>query len=122
MRFFILVLLSVLLLGCASSSAPKDVNYIESKQMSELIEAENPQSVRTETGTLKGWIVIKNRSKKKIMVEGRATFLGASDEPIEAPTGWIPLFVEVESEGTLKFLSMTTAAKKVKIDLREGNK
>lgn len=122
MKLFILVFFSFLVLGCASSSAPKDVTYIESKQMTKLIEVGEPQSVRTETGTLKGWIIVKNRSKRKIMVEGRATFLGASDEPIEAPTGWIPLFVEVESEGTLQFLSMTTAAKKVKIDLREGNK
>ncbi len=47
MKLFILVFFSFLVLGCASSSAPKDVTYIESKQMTKLIEVGEPQSVRT---------------------------------------------------------------------------
>lgn len=109
------------LAGCATAPVP-GVTYIGAPRVTQLIESNAPQMAATETGTLKAWITIRNRSKTKLMVEGRASFTGDKGQPIEAPTGWQSVFIEGESSASLQFLSMSTAARQVNIELREGNR
>lgn len=110
--------------ACASVkvTAPSGVTYINSEQMIKLIVADTPQSAFTETGTMGTSISIKNLSNKRVMIEGRATFIGESGALIESPSGWYPTFIEGGSSGSLQFLSISTAAKQVSIELREGNR
>lgn len=112
----------VALAGCATAPAPSGITYIGAPRMTQLIEASTPQMAATETGTLRTWVTIRNRSKTKLMVEGRASFTGDKGQPIEAPTGWQSVFIEGESSAGLQFLSMSAAARQVNIELREGNR
>lgn len=109
------------LAGCATAPVP-GITYIGAPRVTQLIESSAPQMAATETGTLKTWITIRNRSKTKVMVEGRASFTGDKGQAIEAPTGWQSVFIEAESSASLQFLSMSTGARQVNIELREGNR
>jgi hypothetical protein len=110
------------LAGCATAPVPAGVSLVNANRMAELVEAGPPQLSPTETGTLRASMSLRNRTKGRLMIEGRAVFTGDKGQPVEAPSGWQQVFIETDSVGTLQFLSMSSAARQVTIELREGNR
>lgn len=122
-RFMIAGLAGTVLTACtAVQTIPQGVILIGSERLSTLIEASAPQSAATETGTMRTVLSVRNHSKLHLMIEGRAVFAGERGEPVESPGAWQRLFIEGESSGTLQFLSMSSAARRATIELREGNR
>ena len=110
------------LAGCVSAPPPAGVTLIDAPRMSQLVEVSAPQLSATETGTLKALVSIRSLAKGRMMVEGRARFLGENGQALEAPTGWQAVFIEGESAGTLQFLSMRAAVRQVTVEIREGKR
>lgn len=113
--------LIAVLAGCATSAPPlSSIVLINADHLAKMIEVKPLQTQTTETGTLRVWFDVKNLTKTRMMVEGRASFVGAGGQPVESPTAWQRLFIESESSGAVQFLSMVTTARQIKIELREG--
>lgn len=110
------------LAGCISAPPPAGVTLIDAPRVSQLLEVSTPHLSATETGTLRAQVSVRSLAKGRMMVEGRARFLGENGQALEAPTGWQAVFIEGESAGTLQFLSMSTAARQVTVEIREGNR
>lgn len=114
---------AITLAACATTaSTPQGVTLIDAERLSRLISVTQPQVAPTETGTSRSWLGLRNLGKARLMIEGRATFGGAGGQPVEAASAWQRVTIEPESSGTLQFLSMSTAARQVTIELREGNR
>lgn len=108
--------------GCVSAPPPAGVTIIDAQRVSQLLEVGTPQLSATETGTLRALVSVRSLAKGRMMVEGRARFLGENGQTLEAPTSWQAVFIEGESSGTLQFLSMSAAARQVTVEIREGNR
>lgn len=110
------------LAGCITAPPPPGVTYVHASTLSGLVEAGAPQLTPTDTGTLRAVLPLKNLAKGRLMIEGRATFVGDRGQTVEAPSGWQHVFIEPDSAAVLQFQSMASAARQVTIELREGNR
>lgn len=107
------------LAACAGPvAAPPNVTLINAARLQTLIEAEPMQTSPTEAGTLRATLAVRNRSKAKLMIEGRAIFEGARGQ--ENPSGWQHVFIERDSQAMLQFSSLGTDARSARIELREA--
>lgn len=114
---------AALLAACAATAiVPREVTLIGAERMGKLVDVGPVQMSDSATGTRRAMVALHNRSKSRLMVEGRARFSGDGGQPAEAPGAWQQLFIEPESDGTLQFLSLSAAARQVNIELREGNR
>ncbi len=114
---------AALLAACASTvPVPPEVTLIGADRLAKLVDVAAPQMSDTATGTRRAMLSVHNRTKARLMVEGRARFSGDGGQPNEAPGAWQQLFIEPESNGALQFLSLSAAARQVHIELREGNR
>ncbi|GAB3459030.1 hypothetical protein GCM10027321_15810 [Massilia terrae] len=116
-------LLATMILACLAACAgpapmPAGVTMINPVRLQSLIEAEPMQTSPTGTGTLRATLAVRNRSKAKLMIEGRAIFEGARGQ--ENPTGWQHVFIERDSQAMLQFSSLGTDARSARIELREA--
>lgn len=112
-----LAICAAVLTACATAPVvPREVTLIGAERMNTLVEVSAPQMSDTATGTRRAVLPVHNRTKARLMVEGRARF---SDE---TPGAWQPLFIEPQSDGSLQFLSLSGAAREVHVELREGNR
>lgn len=124
-RNCLLAAATAILVGCASAPAPKapaGITIIGSEAFASSIEVDPIRTELTETGTTRAWVGVRNRSKAKIMIEGRSNFTGSGGRPVESAGAWQALFIEPGAHGTVQFLSMSSAANNVAIDIREGNR
>lgn len=123
LRTTTLALCAAVLAACATAPLlPREVTLINAERMHTLVEVSAPQMSDTATGTRRAVLPVHNRTKARLMVEGRARFGGAAGQPDEAPGAWQNLFIEPQSDGSLQFLSLSGAAREVHIELREGNR
>lgn len=117
-------LLVLLLPACAMDgrSMSQATVLIDEARLKRMVEVMPAEQGRTATGTLKVWTVIKNKSDKRLALEVRALFSGEKNEVIEPAPGWTRLFIDPHTSTTFEGLSMSDAAKKFVIEVREGNR
>lgn len=112
---------AALLAACASAPPlPRGVSLIDAEWLKKRIQVDEPQVSRTDTGTLRVAVPVRNRTEGRIVIEGRATFRGAAGG--EAPSGWKRVFINKDSGETLEFLSLSERSGDYLIELREGNR
>jgi len=75
----------------------------------------------SETGTLKAWAVLKNRTDHNLQLEGRVTFLDAELVPIDNDTtSWKRMYLPANAIGTYRDSSLSFDAMYFMIEIREG--
>jgi len=110
-----------LLAGCASAPPlPRGISLIDAERLKTRIQVSEPQVGRTDTGTLRVAVPVRNLVDGRIVIEGRAIFRGGAGS--EAPSGWKRVFINKDSSETLEFLSLSERAADYQIELREGNR
>lgn len=78
-------------------------------------------SKSSETGTLKAWAVLKNRTDYDLQLEGRVTFLDAELVPIDGDTSsWKKMYLPANAVGTYRDSSLSFDAQFFMIEIREG--
>ncbi len=109
--------------ACAANlgGTPAAIVLINETKLKKVIEVMPAEQGRTATGTLKIWVVIKNKSDRRVMLEARALFSGERNEVVEPVAAWTHLFIEPHTTTTFEALSMSGAARKFVIEVREGN-
>ena len=85
------------------------------------IAVESTNAKRTETGTVKAWAVLRNRTDHPLQIEGRVQFFDEMEAPVEGPTAWQRVHLPANSVAT--YSENSTDADHVKyyyIEIREG--
>lgn len=76
---------------------------------------------RTQTGTLKVWTQLRNRTDYPLQIEGRVQFFDAERTPVEGPTAWQRVHLQPNSITTYKEISAKLHEPKYYfIEIREG--
>lgn len=114
------VILLSLLVAC-SSLPSATVIMVNEKTLKDKIEVNNVTSKRSETGMLRVWGEIKNRTDKNLMIEVRAAFRGDKGQPIEKAGGWTRVFVRPDSQADFELLSTVENAQEFVLEVQEGN-
>jgi hypothetical protein len=119
-KFYAILLLSAIV---ACSSLPStSVILIDEDVLSRKIEVSEIKSGRTETGTLKAWGDITNRTKENLMIEVRASTIGDNRKALEKAGSWTRVFVKPNSISHFELLSVEQVAEEFVLEMREGNK
>jgi len=112
---------AALLAACASAPPlPRGVSLIDAERLKTRIQVSEPLVSRSDTGTLRVAVPVRNLVDGRLVIEGRATFRGSAGG--EAPSGWKRVFINKDSSETLEFLSLSERAGDYQIELREGNR
>ena len=112
---------AAVLAGCASAPPlPHGVSLIDAEWLKTRIQVKEPMISRSDTGTLRVFVPVRNLVEGRIVIEGRATFRGSAGS--EAPSGWKRVFINKDSSETLEFLSLSDRAGDYLVELREGNR
>ena len=114
--------MSALLAGCADPppALPHGVSLIDAQRLGKLVKVDDPASGRTDTGTMRVAVPVRNISGARLVLEGRATFRGAAGS--ESASGWKRVFINKDSLETLEFTSLGERANDYQVELREGNR
>mgnify|MGYP001402997557 CR=1 FL=1 len=84
------------------------------------VTAERFGSKRTDTGTLRAWTVVKNRTDHDLQVEGRVIFFDQDLIPLGDTTAWKRMHIPANGIGTYRDSSLSFDASHYVIELREG--
>lgn len=85
------------------------------------IAVESSGAKRNETGTLKVWTVLRNRTDHNLQVEARVQFFDQEKVPVEGPSSWQRIVLPANSISTYKENSLGTSELKFYyIEVREG--
>lgn len=75
----------------------------------------------SETGTLKAWAILKNRTEYDLQLEARVTFMDDELVPIDGDTSsWKRMYLPAGSVGTFRDSSLSFDATHFMIEIREG--
>jgi len=75
---------------------------------------------KTETGMLRAWAVLKNRTDYALQVEGRVIFFDQDLLPIDDVTAWKRMYLPANGIGTYRDTSISFDAAHYMIELREA--
>ncbi len=110
------------LLTACNSLPSTSVILIDEDLLSRKIEVNEVQSGRTETGTLKVWGAVKNRTRENLMVEIRTSTIGKKGLALEKGGSWTRVFIKPNSVSNFELLSTQEKAEEFVLEVREGNK
>ena len=112
---------AALLAACATPKPlPHGISLIDAERLKTRIEVDEPMTSRTDTGTLRVVVPVRNKIDGRIVIEGRAVFVGSAGP--EAASGWKRVFINKDSSEMLEFLSLSDRASDYRVELREGNR
>jgi uncharacterized protein YcfL len=109
------------LAGCATPPPlPHGIRLIDAERLQKRIKVEQPQTSRSDTGTLRVTVPVANKAEGRIVIEGRAIFSGSAGA--EAASGWKRVFINKDSSEMLEFLSLSDKANDYLVELREAQR
>ena len=112
---------AALLAACATPKPlPHGISLIDAERLKTRIEVDEPMTSRSDTGTLRVVVPVRNKVDGRIVIEGRAVFVGSAGS--EAASGWKRVFINKDSSEMLEFLSLSDRASDYRVELREGNR
>ena len=112
---------AALLAACATPKPlPHGISLIDAERLKTRIEVDEPMTSRSDTGTLRVVVAVRNKVDGRIVIEGRAVFVGSAGS--EAASGWKRVFINKDSSEMLEFLSLSDRASDYRVELREGNR
>ena len=76
--------------------------------------------MRTPTGTLKVWAILRNRTNYPLQVEARIAFYDATKAPLEGPTSWDRIHLPPNATAHYEEFSTKTEIGYYHIEVREG--
>ncbi|MEW5904331.1 MAG: hypothetical protein AB1722_08325 [Pseudomonadota bacterium] len=115
--------LSMLLLTflVACQSLPEaTIIMVDEKHLEDVVEVNDVQSGRTETGTLRVWGELKNLTDQRILIEVRAAFRGDDKRVVEKAGGWSRVFIDPNSTQDFELLSTVKDASQFLLEVRAG--
>ena len=84
------------------------------------IAVENHGGKRTPTGTMRIYVVMRNRTEYPQQVECRALFFDQDEIPVEGPTSWQRVYLNQNGIGTCNLLSTKIDTAYYYVEIREG--
>lgn len=115
--------LSMLLLTflVACQSLPEaTIIMVDEKHLEDVVEVNDVQSGRTDTGTLRVWGGLKNLTDQRILIEVRAAFRGDDKRVVEKAGGWSRVFIDPNSTQDFELLSTVKDASQFLLEVRAG--
>ena len=127
---YIMILSSFFLIGCASTTTPAEVMDKESphlergriqwssSRLRNKLLIETAAADRTDTGLMRLRLIIRNKSRKDVVVDIRVVFLGEDGFEVEK-TNWEPVICTARTQTSYEMVSLGANVDDYQIMIRD---
>lgn len=119
-RLLPMVLLMSALCACKPPGyvPPPGVVLLGDGRLNQYVVVDPINMAPTDTGTLRAWSRIENRTTSTLPLLARFAFVGAQNQPVEPAPGWSRLFVEAGGSVVFEGLSMNSRAQHTALEIK----